>query len=442
MGEFGRKEATYRPSGVVILILLQMISGVFALIATGVILTSLDIFGGLFGGNILVLAGWYTWIIFIFLALLEFIIAYGLLAAREWAASWGLIFSIIGAMIGLLMLPGGIIMLVISILSVYFLTRPRIEEFFGVKGEWKARLQDIKYTLYLIRRNPLVMAGLIISLFFVVLALSADVIVNPNLATTEGYPNSQFPFERKYMWSAGHFIQWGPGIAIYQGPEFFWLGTDSYGRDILKMIILAIPLDLYNAAVITIGATIFGTFLGAIAGYVGGAFDEAILRITDVFFAFPGLVLALVFAAMFGRTIETLRLAILLVWWPPYVRLMRGQVLIEKEKPYVEALRAVGASHFGILFNHITLNAIYPILVQATMDFGGVVLTFSALMFLGFAPSAALPELGNLAADGYGHVFDAPWVILFPGLVMLTLSLAFNLVGDGLRDVLDPRLRR
>jgi peptide/nickel transport system permease protein len=251
-----------------------------------------------------------------------------------------------------------------------------------------------------------------------------------------------YPFERKYMWSAGHLINWGPDIALYQGPEFFYLGTDGWGRDLLKMIILAIPTDLYNAAIITIVAAVFGTLLGAIAGYVGGIFDEAILRITDIFFAFPPLVLALVFAAMFSRSIETLRLAIILVWWPPYVRLMRGQVLSEKEKPYVEALRALGAGHFRILFMHIMLNAIYPILVQATMDFGGVILTFSALMFLGFSPSPALPELGNLAADGYGHVFDAPWVILFPGLAMLIISLAFNLVGDGLRDVLDPRLRR
>lgn len=310
------------------------------------------------------------------------------------------------------------------------------------KGEWAARIADLKYTLYLLRRNPLVIAGTIIALFFVLIGLLANFIVDPKLAIPEGYPAQEYPFERKYMWSAGHFINWGPGIALYKGPEFFWLGTDSYGRDLFKMIILAIPIDLYNAAVIVAIAAVFGTFLGAVAGYVGGVFDEALLRITDVFFAFPGLVLALVFAALFGRTIETLRLAIVLVWWPPYVRLMRGQVLSEKEKPYVEALRALGASHSRILFRHVISNAIFPIIVQATMDLGGAILTFSALMFLGFSPSPAMPELGNLAADGYGHIFDAPWVMLFPGLTMLIISLAFNLVGDGLRDVLDPRLRR
>ncbi|MEM2780830.1 MAG: ABC transporter permease [Candidatus Bathyarchaeia archaeon] len=310
------------------------------------------------------------------------------------------------------------------------------------KGEWEARLADIKYSLYLLRKNPLVMTGTVIALFFIILALLANVIVDPKLAYPEGYPSKMYPFERKYMWNANHPIQWGPGISLYTGSEFFPLGTDSYGRDLLKMIILAIPVDLYFAAIITITSAVFGTLVGAVAGYVGGIFDEIVLRITDVFFAFPGLVLALVFASIFGRTLETLALAIILVWWPPYTRLIRGQVLSEKEKPYIEALRALGASPLRILFRHILPNSIFPILVQATMDFGGVILTFSALMFLGFSPSPAMPELGNLAADGYGHVFDAPWVMLFPGLTILIISLAFNLVGDGLRDVLDPRLRR
>jgi len=310
------------------------------------------------------------------------------------------------------------------------------------KGEWEARLADIKYSLYLLRKNPLVIAGTVIAAFFIILALLANVIVDPKLAYPEGYPGGMYPFERKYVWNANHFLQWGPGVALYKGPEFFPLGTDSYGRDLLKMIILAIPVDLYFATIITITAAALGTFIGAVAGYAGGIVDEIVLRITDVFFAFPALVLALVFASILGRSLETLALAIVLVWWPPYTRLMRGQVLSEKEKPYVEALKALGASNLRILFRHIIPNAIFPILVQATMDFGGVILTFSALMFLGFSPSPAIPELGNLAADGYGHIFDAPWVILFPGLTMLIISLAFNLVGDGLRDVLDPRLRR
>lgn len=310
------------------------------------------------------------------------------------------------------------------------------------KGEWAARWADLKYTLFLLRKNPLVMLGLMISIFFIVLALTSNFVVSPNLAIPKGYPNSTYPFERRYAWDPNSVINWGPGIHLYDGPESFLLGTDGWGRDLLKMIILAIPVDMENAVIITVGAATFGTLLGALAGYIGGVVDEAVLRITDIFLAFPSLVLALVFAAMFGRSIPTLRLAILLVWWPPYVRLMRGQILGEKEKTYVEALRALGAGHLRILFRHIIPNSIYPILVQATLDFGGVILTFSALMFLGFSPTPSLPELGNLAADGYQHMFDAPWLIIFPGLTMLLIALAFNLVGDGLRDVLDPRLRR
>jgi len=365
-------------------------------------------------------------------------------------------------------------------------------------GEWAARWADFKHTLYLLRRNPLVLVGSLLALVFIILSLTANYFVDPSLARPTGYPEfgGNYPFQRSYVWSKGHFINWGPGVKLWDGPEFFYLGTDGWGRDLLKMIILALPVDMENAVIITLLGALFGTLLGTLAGYAGGIIDEGILRVTDIFFAFPGLVLALVFAAMFGRTIPTLRLAIVLVWWPPYVRLMRGQILSEKEKSYVEAVRALGAGypknfsviqechnvisnkivalgagrlkflmnsflllsqrvvngvldhlvllgmHLRILFRHIFPNSIYPTLVQATLDFGGSILTFSALMFLGFSPSPSLPELGNLAADGYSHVFDAPWLIVFPGLVMLIIALAFNLVGDGLRDILDPKLRR
>ena len=313
--------------------------------------------------------------------------------------------------------------------------RYRVGSWLGArKGDWTAQWTDTRYTLHLLRRNPLVVIGSAIAIFFIVVALLANVIVDPNLAGVLDY-------ERKYVWS-NTALNWGPGTAIYPGPEYFFLGTDGYGRDLLKMIILALPLDMENAVIITVSAAAIGITIGALAGFFGGIVDEAVLRITDIFFAFPGLILALVFAALLGRSIPTLRLAILLVWWPTYVRLTRGQVLAEKEKNYVEALRALGVGRLRILFRHILPNSIYPILVQATMDFGGVILTFSALMFLGFSPSPILPELGNLASDGYQHIFDAPWLLVFPGLTILIIALAFNLVGDGLRDALDPRLRR
>jgi len=140
--------------------------------------------------------------------------------------------------------------------------------------------------------------------------------------------------------------------------------------------------------------------------------------------------------------LQNLTIAVLITWWPYYVRLIRSQVLSEKERPYVEALRSTGAGPVRILFLHILPNTIYPVIVQMTLDIGGVILTFSALMFLGFSPNPLLPELGNLVTDGINYVFTAPWLIIFPGLTIVIIVLGFNLLGDGIRDVLDPRLRR
>jgi len=301
------------------------------------------------------------------------------------------------------------------------------------RSERQAFIDNLKFSLYLLRRNPLVMAGILMVIFFVAVALLSNVLVDPAAAGV-------YDFSKNYGWSRDAWFQWGVQARIID--EFHIFGTDGWGRDILQMIILALPLDLSIAVAIVAGSVAVGVSLGAVAGFVGGKLDEAILRITDIFFAFPGLVLAMVFAAVFGRNMVSLVIAVLAVWWPVYVRLIRGQVLGEKERAYVQALKAAGLGRARILFRHILPNTIYPVLVQATLDLGGVVLTFSALMFLGFSPNPAMPELGNLASDGISHFFEAPWLIIFPGLTILTIALAFNLLGDGLRDVLDPRLRR
>jgi peptide/nickel transport system permease protein len=208
------------------------------------------------------------------------------------------------------------------------------------------------------------------------------------------------------------------------------------------MIILALPTDLEIAFTIVVSAFAIGVVLGSFAAYTGGVTDEAILRITDIFFAIPVLILAIVVLATIGRTLEILEFSVLITWWPIYVRLVRSQVLSEKQKPYVEALRSVGAGNFRILFLHVLPNSIYPVLVQFTLDIGGVILVFSSLMFLGFSPSPLFPELGNLVSNGIDNVFTAPWLIIFPGLTILIIALGFNLLGDGIRDILDPRLRR
>jgi peptide/nickel transport system permease protein len=302
------------------------------------------------------------------------------------------------------------------------------------KSERSAYAEEVRYALSLLTKNKLVLTGLLMSAFFVAVALLSSLIVPSSAANT-------FNFSIAYCWSNPYF-NWGVQSNPCPAGTNFPIGTDGYGRDLLSMIILAIPLDLQIALTIVLSAAAIGIVVGAVAGYVGGWIDEIILRVTDIFFAFPFFILALVFAAILGRTIQNLELAVLLVWWPLYVRLIRGQVLSEKGKAYVEALRALGVGKFRILFFHLIPNSIYPLLVQATLDIGGVILVFSSLVFLGFSPTPALPELGNLAADGIEKIFTAPWLLVIPGLVILLISLSFNLVGDGLRDVLDPRLRR
>jgi peptide/nickel transport system permease protein len=294
---------------------------------------------------------------------------------------------------------------------------------------------ELRYTLHLMRQNPVVLAGMIIAVFFVLIAILAPFLVNPNSANITN-------LDIRLCWN-NPAINWNiESIAVCPGSTTYPLGTDYFGRNLLNMIILAVPLDLEISFTIVAVAATFGIVLGSIAAYAGGILDEIVLRATDVFFAIPSLVLAIVLVSLFSRSFFFLVVAVAITWWPVYVRLVRSQVLSEKEKPYVEALRSVGASRMRILFRHILPNSIYPVLVQATLDIGGVILVFSALMFLGFSPSPLTPELGNLVQRGIQNVFTAPWLVVFPGLTILLIALAFNLLGDGLRDILDPRLRR
>jgi peptide/nickel transport system permease protein len=300
--------------------------------------------------------------------------------------------------------------------------------------EVQFRHADLRYALYLLRKNPIVLAGSFISLVSILVALLSPLLVNPSSWLQED-------LNLRLCWNNGIF-NWQIANVFTCAGSVFPLGTDQYGRSLSKMIILAIPIDLQIALEVVLSAVVIGVMFGSIAAYVGGILDEAILRITDVFLAVPGILLAIVMIVVIGRSLPVLTFAVLITWWPFYVRLVRSQVLSEKEKPYVERLRAMGAGATRILFRHIVPNSIYPVLVQATLDIGSVILTVSALTFIGLTPSPLLPELGNLANQGIQYIFTAPWLILFPGLTILVISLGFNLLGDGIRDIFDPRLRR
>jgi peptide/nickel transport system permease protein len=297
-----------------------------------------------------------------------------------------------------------------------------------------SRSADLRYAFHRFRQNPLIIAGSVISIGTILIAIFANVIVNPKLGRSTD-------LELRLCWN-NPVLNWHITNVFNCGGTVYPLGTDTYGRSVLSMIILAIPLDLQIALEVVISAVVIGVFFGAIAAYAGGVIDEVILRITDIFLAVPAILLAIVLLVILGRSFSILTFAIVITWWPTYVRLIRSQVLGEKEKPYVEGLRAMGAGRVRILFRHVVPNSIYPVFVQATLDIGSVILTVSALTFLGFSPSPLIPELGNLANAGSTYIFTAPWLIIFSGVTILVISLGFNLLGDGIRDVFDPRLRR
>jgi peptide/nickel transport system permease protein len=194
------------------------------------------------------------------------------------------------------------------------------------------------------------------------------------------------------------------------------------------------------AAAVIVCATLVGTFLGALAGYAGGWVDAFIMRTTDVVMAFPAILLAMSIAAALGPGLRTGFIAILLVWWPIYARLVRGQVLAIKQREHVEAAVSIGASRSRIIRKHVLPMALTPVLVNATMDFGQVVLFLSSLSFLGLGALPPSPEWGSMITEGAKNFYQW-WIAVGPGLAILTVVLGFNFMGDGLRDVLDPRSR-
>lgn len=266
-------------------------------------------------------------------------------------------------------------------------------------------------------QSPLTVAGLVIVALFVFAALAA-----PLLAPYD--PNKQDLGHRLRPPSVEHIF-----------------GTDPLGRDVFSRILWGARISLTVGLVVVITASLFGTLIGLVAGYVGGWVDDALMRMTDIFFAFPALILAMAIAGALGPSIENAMIAIAAVTWPVYARLVRGQVLSLRKREFVEAAISTGASGARIIRKHLLPNSLSPLLVQASFDLGGAILIAAGLSFIGFGAQPPLAEWGVMISDGRKYVSTHPWLPLFPGLAILLTVAAFNLIGDGLRDALDPRLR-
>ena len=266
-------------------------------------------------------------------------------------------------------------------------------------------------------RRPSIGAGALILLFFIAAALLA-----PLLAPYD-------PLAQNVVASLRP-----------PAPEHL-LGTDKLGRDIFSRMLYGARISLVVGIAVVLIAGAIGTLLGLIAGYSGGLLDEALMRVTDLFFAFPALILAMAIAGALGPSLRNALIAISAVTWPVYARLIRGQVLALKEQEFVIAARALGVPEWRIVLRHLLPNTLAPLLVQASFDMGGAITSVAGLSFIGFGAQPPTPEWGVMISEGRNYIATQWWLATVPAAAILSVVGGFNLLGDGLRDLLDPRLR-
>ncbi len=269
-----------------------------------------------------------------------------------------------------------------------------------------------------LRGNPVTLFGVALVLALLLIAMAA-----PAIAPYD--PIELNPKDRLLAPSATH-----------------WFGTDEGGRDIFSRIVFGARYSLLAALVVLSLAVTIGTTIGLVAGFAGGKVDEALMRLTDMFLAFPALVLAMGISAALGASLLNSMIAIAVVWWPWYARLVRGQTLRLRQEQFVEAARASGASDTRMIARHILPNCWTPIIVQVTLDVGYAILTTASLSFIGLGAQPPTPEWGAMVATGKDYILDQWWLATFPGLAIFLAVMAFNLLGDGLQEALSPVLRQ
>jgi peptide/nickel transport system permease protein len=270
---------------------------------------------------------------------------------------------------------------------------------------------------YSFKKNKLAVVGTVIVLFFILLAIFAPLI------TPEGI-NDQKMEVRLQAPSADH-----------------WFGTDDFGRDIFSRVVFGARISLWVGTFAVMGSIIVGCLLGILAGYYGRWVDTLISRAFDIMLAFPSILLAIAIVAVLGPSLRNALIAIAIINIPNFGRLIRSRVLSVKEEEYIMAAKAVGMKDSRILFQHILPNSMAPIIVQGTLAIATAIIEAAALGFLGLGADAPNPEWGKMLADAKDYMIQAPWTMIFPGLAIMLTVLGFNLMGDGLRDALDPRMK-
>jgi peptide/nickel transport system permease protein len=269
-----------------------------------------------------------------------------------------------------------------------------------------------------LRANPLLAVGAVTAAAIIVVAVAA-----PLLAPFPGDAGSAtHPFQVLRPPSARHLF-----------------GTDQVGRDVLSRVIYGARISPLVAVIVLVIACVIGIPLGVAAGYFGGWVDEVIMRVTDVFLAFPSLLLALALAAVLPPSLTSLTIAIAVTWWPWYTRLIRGQAASVAGRAYIDSCRVLGIRPWRIILRHVLPNSVTPLIVQVSLDVGGVILTASALSFLGLGAQDPTPDWGLMIAEGQNYFTTDWWVVTFPGIAILVTAFGFNLIGDGLRDLMDPK---
>jgi peptide/nickel transport system permease protein len=284
-----------------------------------------------------------------------------------------------------------------------------------------ARFKELNMMLRAFRRDPLAVVSLVVIVLFVLGAILAPVLT-PYAGQGLGEPNV---LEKFVPPSREH-------------P----LGTDYLGRDVLARILYGGRSSLSVGLLVVIVASVIGVPLGAVAGYYGGWIDDLLMRITDIFLAFPPLLLAIAIASALGPSFTNTMIAIAITWWPWYARLVRAQTLSLREEYFIEAARSIGVSDISIIMRHILPNVMTPVLVQATMDVGSAILTAAALSFIGLGIQPPAPDWGKMISTGRIYFIERPWFAGSAGAAIFLVTLAFNLLGDAVRDVADPRTRR